>query len=60
MNEAEALAADFHRALAFGHAVALWFNWRRRNWRWVAFHGFCYVMDSRAAREHAKDVTPSK
>ena len=55
MNEAESLAASFHRALAFGHAVASWFNWRRGNWKWAAFHAVVAGFDLHAARLHDRD-----
>jgi len=55
-NELESLAASFHRALALGHIVAAWFNWRRKNWKWVAFHAVVAGFDLRAARAHEMDA----
>jgi hypothetical protein len=54
-NELESLAASFHRALAFGHVIAAWFNWRRKNWRWVAFHAVVAWFDFHAAQAHERD-----
>lgn len=51
-EEVEALAAYVHGALAFGHALAAIFNWKRGNRKQAAFHLIVAGVDTYAATQH--------
>jgi len=56
MRELELLAAFVHGALAFGHALGLVYNVRRRQWVDAAAHAAALIYDTRATVKHARDV----
>ncbi len=55
-DDLEILAAFVHGALAFGHALGLVYNLRRRQWIDSAIHTAALIYDTRAAVLHARDA----
>jgi isopentenyl phosphate kinase len=53
-RELETLAAVVHGGLAFGHALGLIFNIRRKNRVDAAIHGAALVYDVYACIKHAR------
>lgn len=56
-KEIEIIASRFHVGLFFGHAIALWFNWRRKRYGHAAVHAAFLAYDGWAAFTHQTDAS---
>lgn len=56
VDEVEIIASRFHGGLALAHAVAVWFNLRRKNYWDAGIHALFVVYDLASAIRHAQDA----
>jgi hypothetical protein len=59
-REMESLGLFVHGALAFGHALGLFYNVRRGNKTDATIHGLALCYDTWAAYKHYIDAAPKK